>query len=131
MTLTGLLSYTLLRNTACLPDQTTNAYCYVEAVHNSNPSDLYFYSLPLGIQIPPTVTPSCSACTKSVMGLYAQSGMNLTALSTVYNGAAAIANKQCGNGYVQITAVSGAARAEGRGRELIGLSALLMIFGFW
>ena len=88
-----------MRDVGCLPDQATNAYCYIEAVDNS--ADAYFYSLPYGLQYPSTATPSCSACTKSVMNLYSQS--NLTTLGEVYDGAATIANKACGSGFVTIT----------------------------
>lgn len=107
-TLQGLQAYSLMRDTACLVDQQTNSYCYVEAVRNTNPSDLYFYQLPLGIGLPPNTTPSCSACTKSVMQLYAQSN-NLTALTSTYNTAATIADSACGEGYVQQASITGAA----------------------
>ena len=102
-------------------------------MHNANPSDLYFYALPLGIALPQTVNSSCSTCTKSVMAAYAAGGGNLTALQQVYNGAAAVANKQCGNGYVQITNANAAAAV---GREVrawvggvgVGVSALLLLW---
>lgn len=126
---TGLQAYPLMRQVACLSDQTTDAYCYVEAVHNSNPSDLYFYNLPLGTGLPATATPSCSACTKSVMALYAEDGTNLTALNEVYNGAATVANQACGAGYVQITAVSHAARGVvGSVWTVSGIAVLLAAF---
>ena len=129
---TGLEAYNLLRDTACLADQGTNEYCYIEAVVNSNPADLYLYSLPLGIALPSTVTPSCSACTKSVMGQYAQNGMNLTALNEVYNGAASVVNKVCGNGFAQIiSATSGGARMAVVGRPgwtvLLGMMAVATV----
>ncbi|KAF7790485.1 hypothetical protein EIP86_001440 [Pleurotus ostreatoroseus] len=105
-TLTGLQAYALMRHVACEPDQSTGAYCYVEAVHNANPSDLYFYNLALGTALPASATPSCSACTQSVMALYAADARNLSALGTVYDGAATVANGACGAGYVQIASVS-------------------------
>lgn len=109
----GLEAYTLLRNTGCLVDQATGAYCYVEAVHNPQPADLYFYSLPLGTDLPPAITPSCSACTKSVMALYAAQGANLSALQETYDGAATVANKVCGQGYAQGGDTNGAAAMAG------------------
>ncbi|TFY74622.1 hypothetical protein EWM64_g9390, partial [Hericium alpestre] len=42
----GLQMYALMRQAACLADQSTDTYCYVLAAINSNPSDLYFYTLP-------------------------------------------------------------------------------------
>lgn len=59
-----------MRQAGCLADQTTNAYCYLEAVRNPNPSDVYYYQLPLGLAVPNNTKPTCSACTKSLMSLF-------------------------------------------------------------
>jgi hypothetical protein len=88
----------------CLPDISTNTYCYVRAVYNPNPSDVYFYQLPLGVQLPHSTSPSCSACIKTMMGLYAQALKNetkgaLTGLEATYGTAANLANSKCGSGY--------------------------------
>lgn len=100
-----------MRKTACLADQSTGAYCYVEAVHSTEPADLYFYSLPYGTALPASIQPSCSACTKSVMAQYAQAGSNLTSLAQVYDQAAQLANKVCGSGYVQLSSTNAARRS--------------------
>lgn len=109
-TLKGLQAYSLLRDTACLADPNTNAYCYIEAVSNTNPSDLYFYQLPLGTALPNTVKPSCSSCTKSVMALYSQA-QNVTALASTYPPAAQLVNagSACGSGYAPESGLSGSA----------------------
>lgn len=127
----GLLAYSLMRDVACLPDQATNAYCYVEAAHSSNAGDLYFYKLPLGYQLPASTKPSCSACTKSVMNLYAQS--NLTALAGVYDSAATIANGVCGSGFVTVPSggVSGGAGALALPSFVPLLFSLLGFFAMW
>lgn len=39
-TLEGLQAFPVMATAACLPDQSTNTYCYIEAVVNTNPSDL-------------------------------------------------------------------------------------------
>jgi hypothetical protein len=102
-----------MHDSACLADPTTNAYCYLNAVHNSNPSDLYFYSLPLGIPLPPTTTPSCSACSKTIMGLYSTALQDpsqanlLTGLKSTYKASAQIALQHCGAGFA-LTAISAA-----------------------
>ncbi|GJE94817.1 hypothetical protein PsYK624_109920 [Phanerochaete sordida] len=107
----GLLAYTLMRYLACMPDQTTNAYCYVEAAHSKS-DDLYFYTLPFGIALPNTTAPSCSPCLNSDMSLYSQ-WQNLSALNAVYDPAARIANDACGTGWAQVMgAVSAAGRAQ-------------------
>jgi hypothetical protein len=100
----------------------TNTYYYVKAVVNTNPSDLYFYSLPLGTTLPATSSPSCSACTKSLMGLYADAmkDTELDGLKETYTGAAQFANKACGEGYAQKNAKSnGGSRRFGG--EILGM----------
>ncbi|TCD67434.1 hypothetical protein EIP91_012406 [Steccherinum ochraceum] len=135
-TLQGLQAYSLMRDTACIVDPSTNAYCYIEAVHNTNPSDLYFYQLPLGIDLPPSTTPSCSACTKSVMQTYAQAG-NLSALQETYNNAVNIADKQCGEGYVQQANIVGnSAAVPGVGLDVwswavVAVSVIGFAGGLW
>ena len=102
-----------MHDTACLADPTTNAYCYLSAVRNTNPSDLYFYSLPLGIPLPSTATPSCSACSKSVMGIYATALQDpsqatlLTGLRSSYKASAQIAAQFCGSAFA-LTSISAA-----------------------
>ncbi|KAI0064371.1 hypothetical protein BV25DRAFT_1783216, partial [Artomyces pyxidatus] len=98
--LQGLQMYSLMRQVACLPDQSTSAYCYVEAVANSNPSDLYFYSLPWGLALPNNTVPTCSGCTKSVMSLLSAQATQLDGLKLTYNAAARLASSTCGTGYV-------------------------------
>lgn len=113
-TLTGLLVYSLMRNVGCQSNPSTNVYCYISAAMNTNPSDLYFYQLPFGISLPNNTTPSCSACTKTIMDLYlsAVSGTdpNTTdatvraSLSKTYASASQLSVNVCGNNYVQTTA---------------------------
>ncbi|EIN08372.1 hypothetical protein PUNSTDRAFT_134758 [Punctularia strigosozonata HHB-11173 SS5] len=69
-TLKGLLAFPVMRQAGCLADQTTNTYCYLEAVRNTNPSDVFYYQLPLGLAVPNNTKPTCSACTKSLMSLF-------------------------------------------------------------
>ncbi|KAI0044966.1 hypothetical protein FA95DRAFT_1544389 [Auriscalpium vulgare] len=98
--LQGLQAFGLMRQVACLADQSTSAYCYVEAAVDKNPSDLYFYSLPFGLALPNKTVPTCSGCTKSVLALYGQQATQLDGLKQTYNSAAKIAESTCGQGYV-------------------------------
>jgi hypothetical protein len=98
--LAGLQSYTLMRQVACLPDQNTSTYCYVEATSNQNPSDLYFYSLPSGIPLPNNTNLSCSSCTKNVMALFGAQLNQTGGLEKTYNNAAILASSKCGSDYV-------------------------------
>ncbi|GLB42088.1 hypothetical protein LshimejAT787_1101030 [Lyophyllum shimeji] len=116
-TLNDLQAYALVRETGCLTDPTTNTYCYLNAVRNSNPSDLYFYGLPLGHKLPKSATPSCSACTRSLMGTYSAAledpaqAAELTGLKKTYNDAVQLAVSTCGNGYAANVIMNGAAPA--------------------
>jgi hypothetical protein len=131
--LQGLQAYALMRKTGCLADPTTNTYCYIEAANNSNPSDLYFYQLPLGIGVPSKATPTCSACTKAMLALYAgalaepQAASLGTGLKKTYAAAANLAISGCGAAYAT-TASSGASiQASGPTlRLLIATTAVLV-----
>ena len=105
-TLLGLESYSLMRDAACTINQQANAYCYTFAAHESNPYDLYLYSLPMGIGMPSTATASCSTCAGSLLGLFADAiqGGNSSAdgLKNTYESAADAATKTCGSGFATI-----------------------------
>ncbi|KAF8889612.1 hypothetical protein BD779DRAFT_1388861, partial [Infundibulicybe gibba] len=104
-TLIALQAYSVGRDGGCLANPTTNTYCYLSAVRDPNPSDLYFYQLPLGIKLPPSSTPSCSSCTQSLLKVYAAALKNgsqsdsLTGLKQTYGSAAQLAVQKCGSGY--------------------------------
>jgi hypothetical protein len=136
--LTGFRTYTLMRNAGCLINQRTNSYCFVDAVASAEgPSDLYYYSLPLGNPIPPKSTPSCSACVQSLLALYASYANNTTLpIHDTYPDAAKKANDQCGDSYAPtVSSFSGAASSRLLGPSrvlaslaipLIGIIALLI-----
>lgn len=143
----GFQSYTAMRTAACLPDPSTNAYCYIDAVAASPPADIYFYALPLGTPVPNNTKPSCSPCVKSVLAVYAQyvdpspsgsgavqigtpssnsssSGIKaspLPVLSKTYPSAARLAVDQCGGTYASI----GVAQPNGAERHRIAWAGIL------
>ena len=95
-----------MRQVACLADQNTSTYCYIEAAGSSNPSDLYFYSLPFGIPLPNNTNLSCSECTKNVMALFAANTSDTEGLKKTYNSAAYFASSKCGSTYVYTQSAS-------------------------
>jgi hypothetical protein len=103
--LIGLQAFDLVNQVGCLSDPSTNTYCYVSAVHNSNPSDVYLYQLPLGLSYPNTTTPTCSSCSKSVMDIYSSALQNspsiLSALQGDYPGAQQILDSTCGSTFAK------------------------------
>lgn len=122
---TGLEAYTLMRTAACQTDATANTYCFIDAIRNTNPSDLYFYNLPLGYKVSNSSTPTCDACTKTLLGLYDQARGNLTALQQNYESAAQFAQKTCGSDYVAL--VNGAKQFRGTARGDTAGVALLSV----
>ena len=130
--LPALQAYSLMRDTGCLSDPTTNTFCYLNAVRNANPSDLYFYQLPLGIGLPNTSTPLCSACTRSIMGFYAhalkdsEQAKSLTELKTTYGPAASLAVKHCGASYAEIIS-NRAAASRPQSSLILALSTVVLL----
>jgi hypothetical protein len=110
----ALQAYRVMRDAACLPDPATNTFCYLNAVRNPDPTELYFYQLPLGVGLPPTADPKCSPCTGSVLSIYAQAlsdptqEASLTDLKETYQPAAALAIQSCGSAYATAIASGGA-----------------------
>lgn len=131
----GLQAYDMMRSAGCLADQVTNSYCYVEASHSTDPSDLYFYQLPIGLSLPNNTTPSCSSCTKSLMGVYADalgkaSKGSLSALSKTYSSAEEVAVKQCGDNYAQAAANTPSAAAPRLGINCLAMSLATISLGW-
>jgi hypothetical protein len=106
-TLTALQAFEVMHDVACLSDSTSNTYCFIDAVQDPNPSDSYYYQLPLGIPLPSSTTPSCSSCNKKTMSIYANALQNTTlapqlaALKKSYDPSAAISVQLCGASFAQ------------------------------
>lgn len=103
--LRGLQAYAVMRSSACLINQVSDAYCFVEAVQASDQSDFYYYGIPLGMVVPNNTglgssPPSCDACTQSVMNIYEPATASVEALKKTYGPAAQLADQKCGTGYV-------------------------------
>ena len=135
----ALYAYDLMRNTGCQVDPMTNAYCYIEAVANNDPSSYWFYQLPLGKQLGPNITTSaCSECTQDLMDAYASalnstSGANLKGLAQMYNSAADTLNNLCGASYAKATqdSISSSAWANAgvpRTSTLAAMGVLAVVF---
>jgi len=129
--LQGLQSFNLMRSAGCLQDQSTNAYCFVEAAHSTNPSDLFFYQLPLGISLPNNTTPSCSTCAKSLLAIYSQALQSapkgtLADLQKTYLSGEEVAVAQCGAGYAQASAITGGALGRQTWHAGVSLTAILL-----
>ncbi|KAF8518439.1 hypothetical protein BU17DRAFT_48620 [Hysterangium stoloniferum] len=106
----GFQSYVAMRVAACLPDSSTNQYCYIEALGQTSPADIYVYALPLGTPVPDGVRLSCTPCLQSLLAVYA--AYSLPVLSKTYPAAAHLAVAQCGGTFasVSVTKTSSAMR---------------------
>ena len=134
-TLLGLQAYPVVRTAGCLTDQRTNEYCYAIAVHESNPADVYLYSLPLGQVMPNTTTPTCSSCAASVLGVYGealQSGNDSkNGLEDTYESAAQAASNTCGSGYATLGLTSGAISMWSSGLFGVGKDGWIAMVSLW
>lgn len=115
----------------CLADPSTSTYCYIKAVYSKDPSDLYFYQIPIGIKLPPSTHASCSACTKSLMALYSQAlrtggdAGGAGSLGSTYDNAAASTTRVCGKGFVVESSGAGRKYAAHGSRWAVTVMALV------
>ncbi|ESK82804.1 hypothetical protein Moror_12286 [Moniliophthora roreri MCA 2997] len=120
--LIALESYPLTRSLGCMVDPSTNTYCYINAVRNSNPSDLYAYQVIFGTRFPTNSPATCSGCSKQVLGALAAAiedgagpdkellgSESLSTLSSAYPSAANSAIGTCGKGFAQIAGTANSA----------------------
>ncbi|KAJ4473004.1 hypothetical protein J3R30DRAFT_3296941 [Lentinula aciculospora] len=139
-TLQALHAYSLTQNAGCLNDPSTNSYCFVKAAHNTNPSDLYFYSLASGVGISNSTTLTCSACTQSLMSLYVNAlnanASQLTELASVYGSAQALAASSCGSTFAQVSTNPEADKSNDASNlgsmslKILGTSLASLVFAF-
>ena len=71
-----------MRTAACVVNS-TNTYCYVDALQAASAADLYPYQLPLGLPLLNATVPSCDACAQRVKGAFAESGVGVDALQAL------------------------------------------------
>lgn len=122
-----------MRSGGCQIDPSTNTYCFVNAVHNTNPADLYFYQLALGTSFPRGSDPTCSACARNLMSLYAEALQSdgtggqkvLTGLLKTYDAAAQRAVNQCGTGYATVNVASSASSLIGERKNSVTMAFVL------
>ncbi|KAJ3573752.1 hypothetical protein NP233_g2229 [Leucocoprinus birnbaumii] len=132
-TLMALNVYQLMYNVACTVDPQANTYCYIDAVADSSPADLYLYQLPLGIDLPDDATNfSCSTCSQGLLGTYASALSNstlasgLTGLKQTYEASMATVNSACGANFAK-TGVTNSALALRLSSGLVVVITLLLV----
>lgn len=101
----GMLAYAPLYTAACLKNAAKAEYCYADAITNTtNPSNAYFYYLPLNISLPAGTVPSCNACLQDTMDMFRTAAANRQQpIANTYVAAAQQANALCGPAFVNAT----------------------------
>ncbi|KAH9941795.1 uncharacterized protein BXZ73DRAFT_41841 [Epithele typhae] len=127
--LAGLQAYSLMRTAACEIDTAADKYCYLDATQSGDAADLFVYQLPLGLGLPNTSVPSCTACTQRVMGVFANDTKGVAGLQKTYAQAAGVVNNACGSHFVAVATVSGGARARVAGAVLAASVAAVLALG--
>jgi hypothetical protein len=145
---TGFITYEPMYHAGCLQQQsnsssstsgkasnsTTSSYCFTDAAtNNASFQDNYNYYLPLGMQLPPDVKPTCSQCSRDTMALFAASASNKSQpLSVTYNPAARLINGACGNNFVkadvQASSAAGAATLAGQSGVLTAVTLAVVLW---
>ncbi|KAK7740583.1 hypothetical protein SLS53_005428 [Cytospora paraplurivora] len=101
----GLVAYPVLYSATCLKDPDTAVYCFGDAVTNTtNPTEAYFYHLPLNTSLPGGTVPVCASCLRDTMAVYQVATANRRQpIAYTYGAAAVQVNTLCGPGFVNET----------------------------
>ncbi|EIW70416.1 hypothetical protein TREMEDRAFT_28982 [Tremella mesenterica DSM 1558] len=125
--LVGIGNYALLRKAEGLLDS-SGRFCYLDAVADGRPDDLYLWNLPAGIALPSTSRPTCSACSAQLLNLYTSSLSSTPTLnSTIVNSAVQSVNSACGSTFVSYSATSAASPS----RRMWNLWLGTVLCGIW
>ncbi|GAA5868819.1 hypothetical protein JCM1840_005129 [Sporobolomyces johnsonii] len=103
--LQGFRNYRLYREAGCQTNNQTGAYCFADASAQSDPSELYFYYLPEGTNLPSGTTTDCNGCMGGLFSIYARYATNSTlAISQTYSSGRAVAALACGPTFAPLIA---------------------------
>lgn len=133
----GLVAYQVVYAATCLKDEDTSVYCFGDAVTNTtNPSNVYFYNLPLNDSLPQATNPTCNECLQNTMEIYHVATANRRQpIASTYEGAAQLVDSICGTGFSNVTlaaaiTTSFAPAMSGPSTGLLVLTLLAMSAGF-
>ena len=129
----GFVAYEPLYHAGCLKNVPQGDYCYASAVTNAtSPTSSYIYYLPLGMALPGGTQPTCSACLKNTMAVFAEAATNASQpLSVDYGPAAQQIDMTCGPTFVEaVSTEASSAAAKGPMRtdlSLLSITALTVV----
>lgn len=129
----GLVAYQVVYSATCLKDDTSQSYCFGDAVTNTtNASQTYFYFLPLNSTLPGGVVPLCGTCLQDTMSIYHVATANRKQpIADTYASAAEMVDELCGADFANATlaeaiATSGASSTISRGPSIPLLMTTLL-----
>jgi hypothetical protein len=101
----GLLAYEPVYRASCLKTEADDEYCLANALGGSNNSaNIYPYFTAVGLAIPSGARPTCNACLKQTMQVFAQYAVRSSSpLSQTYMKCAQIVDGSCGEDYADTT----------------------------
>ncbi|ROW12732.1 hypothetical protein VMCG_00478 [Cytospora schulzeri] len=101
----GLISYPVMFSATCHKDPDTHVYCFGNAVTNTtNPTETYFYSLPLNKTLPGGTVPVCGSCLRDTMNIYQVATANRKQpIAYTYASAAEQVDMLCGPNFANQT----------------------------
>lgn len=101
----GLIAYPVMYKATCLKDPDTAAYCFANAVTNqTNPTETYFYYLPLNTSLPGGTVPICASCLQETMDIYQVATANRKQpIAYTYASAAEQVDTLCGPSFANET----------------------------
>lgn len=101
----GLISYQVVYSATCLKDPDTAVYCFGNSVTNqTNPTETYFYYLPLNSTLPGGTVPICAPCLQDTMAIYQIATANRRQpIAATYDSAAEQVNTLCGPNFANTT----------------------------
>lgn len=99
----AMLAYAPIYTATCLKDPDTSMYCFASAVTNlTNPTNPYFYYLPLNKSLPGSSLPSCNKCLQETMSVFhSATADRKQQIANTYVSAAEQVNTICGPNFVQ------------------------------
>ena len=95
----------MYRELGCLKDDTTDQYCFAQAVDGTSNDEMYWYLLGSGTSLPSGTKSDCAHCTASVLEIYSRyAGNTNLQISKTYPLAQTLATKSCGVTYAPMIA---------------------------
>lgn len=134
----GLVSYQVVYSATCLKERDTAVYCFANSVTNqTNPTETYFYYLPLNSTLPGGTVPICAPCLQQTMEIYQVATANRKQpIAETYDSAAEQVNTLCGPNFANTTMPEAIVSSAGfsvlsRGPSWLLPSTMLIMAASW